>query len=56
VSATGVVLTSTVGLPGAAPRPVDLPAVALLLVAVAVVCLVTVDERAGSAAGDPYAS
>ncbi len=55
-SATGVLLTSTVGLPGSAPRPVDLPAVALLLVAVAVVVLVALDERVGPTVDDPYAS
>jgi hypothetical protein len=54
LTASGVLLTSTVGLPGAAARPLDLPAAALLVVAVAVVALVASTERAPD--DDAYAS
>lgn len=52
----GVVLTSTVGLPGSSARPVDPPAVLLAVVAAAAVALVVVPEPRPSADRAPYAS
>lgn len=56
LAAAGVALTSTIGLPGAGPRPIDAPAVTLLLTALSVVGLVHAVEPTRSADADPYAS
>lgn len=56
VAGAGVVLTSTVGPPGAPARPVDGPAVVLALTAAVVVALVVLPGPGRVAGGDPYAS
>lgn len=53
---TGVALASTVGLPGATPRPLDVPAVVLAVAAVAVVGLAVTPTGPSVVARDPYAS
>lgn len=52
----GVALASTIGLPGAGSRPVDPPAVVLVLTALLAMALVAVPQPTRSTEDDPYAS